>query len=129
MTDAASGARRMDFRGRSHAGYAAFVAHRASGLALALFLPFHFWALGTALAGSTSLDAFLAWTTSPLVKVTETLLVLALATHLGLGLRLLLVEFAGWRAGAQNSVVAAAFGAALAIALLFALNLAGGVAP
>lgn len=128
MMDAASGGRRMDFRGRSHAGYAAFVAHRVSGLALVLFLPFHFWALGTALAGSASLDAFLAWTVNPLVKVTETLLVLALATHLGLGLRLLLVEFAGWRASAQNSLIATAVGAAVAVALLFALNLAGGIA-
>ena len=127
MIGPASGVRRMDFRGRGHAGYAAFVAHRVSGLTLVLFLPFHFWALGTALSGNASLDAFLAWTANPLVKVTESLLVLALATHLGLGLRLLLVEFAGWRAGTQNSMIAVAVGAAVAIALLLALNLAGGI--
>jgi fumarate reductase subunit D len=120
----APGTRRIDLRGRGHAGYVAFAAHRMSGLALALFLPFHFWALGTALAGGASLDTFLAWTANPLVKLAETLLVLSLATHLGLGVRLLVVEFVGWRSGAQASMFAAAFAVAIAVALLFALNVA-----
>jgi fumarate reductase subunit D len=124
MIAAAPGSRRPDLRGRGHPGYVAFVAHRVSGLALVLFLPFHFWALGTALAGSASLDAFLAWTANPLVKATETLLVFALATHLGLGLRLLVVEFTGWRSGAQASMLATAAALAVAVALLFALNVA-----
>ena len=124
MSTGVSPARRNDYRGRGHAGYLAFVAHRVSGLALALFLPLHFWALGTALAGSASLDAFLAWTSHPLVKVAETLLVLCLATHLGCGVRLLFVEFVGWRAEPQKSLLAVASGAAIAVALLFALNIA-----
>ena len=42
------GGRRMrnDFRARSHPAYWAFIVHRVSGVALALFLPLHFWALG-----------------------------------------------------------------------------------
>ena len=116
--------RRGDLRGRGHAGYVAFVVHRVSGLALALFLPLHFWALGSALAGGAALDAFLTWTRNPLVKVAETLLVLALAAHLGGGLRLLFVEFVGWRADAQKTMLAAAAGAAIGCALLFALNVA-----
>jgi fumarate reductase subunit D len=113
-----------DFRGRTHPAFWAFVVHRVSGLALALFLPLHFWVLGSALAGAPALDAFLTWTRQPLVKAAETLLVLALAVHLGGGLRLLFVEFVGWRADAQKSAIAAAAACALAAALLFALNVA-----
>jgi fumarate reductase subunit D len=113
-----------DMRGRTHAGYVAFVVHRVSGLALALFLPLHFWALGSALGGGAALDALLTWTRNPLVKLAETLLVLALAAHLGGGLRLLFVEFAGWRADAQKTMLAAAAGVAIGCALLFALNVA-----
>lgn len=113
---------RGDFRARAHPAFWAFVVHRVSGLALALFLPLHFWVLGSALAGAPALDAFLTWTRQPLVKAAETLLVLALAVHLGGGLRLLFVEFVGWRANAQKTALAAAAAFALAAALLFALN-------
>ena len=41
--------RTIDYRARMHPGYWAFVVHRVSGLALAVFLPVHFWALGLAL--------------------------------------------------------------------------------
>ena len=111
-----------DRRARGHAGYGAFVVHRVSGLALALFLSFHFWALGSALGGASGMDVFLSWTRQPLVKVGETLLVLALAAHLAGGLRLLFVEFVGWRANAQKTLVATAAGVAIGCALLFALN-------
>ena len=115
---------RGGFRARAHPAWWAFVVHRVSGLALALFLPLHFWVLGSALLGAPALDAFLSWTRQPLVKFAETLLVLALAVHLGGGLRLLFVEFVGWRADAQKTAVAAAGAFALAAALLFALNAA-----
>ena len=115
---------RGDFRARAHPAFWAFVVHRVSGLALALFLPLHFWVLGSALLGAPALDAFLTWTRQPLVKVAETLLVLSLAVHLGGGLRLLFVEFVGWRANAQKTAIAAAAAFALATALLFALNVA-----
>ena len=58
----------------------------------------------------------------PGVKLAETLLVLALAAHLAGGVRLLLVEFVGWRAEWQKSALALGGAAALACALLFALN-------
>ena len=44
--------------------------HRLSGIALALFLPLHFWALGNAM----QLDGFLAWTEQPLVKAKKVVL-------------------------------------------------------
>ena len=58
--------------------------HRVSGIALALFLPLHFWALSRALEGEAQLDAFLAWTRDPLVKAAEWGIVLALALALAL---------------------------------------------
>jgi len=68
------------------------VVHRVSGIALALFLPLHFWALGNAL----QLDSFLAWTQQPLVKLGEWAIVVALAAHFGGGLRVLALEFLPW---------------------------------
>jgi fumarate reductase subunit D len=82
-----------DFRARNHPAYWAFIVHRVSGLALALFLPFHFWALGQALQGAQALDGFLRWTELPLVKFAEIGLVLLLAAHMTGGVRLLMLEF------------------------------------
>lgn len=124
MTAATSGTaiRRNDARARGHAAYWAFVVHRISGIALALFLPVHFFVLSQALARPAALNDFLAWTRQPAVKFAETILVLALAAHLAGGVRLLLVEFVGWRADWQKTAIALAGAAAVAYALLFALN-------
>lgn len=113
-----------DWRARGHAGWWAFAIHRVSGLALAIFLPLHFFVLGEALAGHRALDGFLEWTNQPLVKASEIVLVFLLAVHLTGGLRLLLVEFLGWRATWQPMLIASVGGAAVLCALLFALNLA-----
>lgn len=115
--------RTAGWRDRDHPSYWAFLVHRVSGLLLALFLPAHFWVLGRALAGEAALDVFLRWTEQPLVKASEVALVLLLAAHLAGGLRLLSVEFIGWRRPAQRSWVAVATGVALFCALAFALNL------
>jgi fumarate reductase subunit D len=115
--------RRNDFRARGHAAYWAFVVHRVSGIVLTLFLPVHFFVLSQALARPAALDRFLNWTQQPAVKASETLLVLALSAHLAGGVRLLFVEFVGWRRQAQRSWVAVAAGVALFCALAFALNL------
>jgi fumarate reductase subunit D len=114
--------RRNDVRARGHAGFWAFVAHRVSGIALALFLPVHFFVLSQALSRPAALDGFLEWTRQPAVRLAETLLVLALAVHLAGGVRLLLVEFVGWRADWQKTAIALVAAAALACALLFALS-------
>ena len=117
----ASNMRRNDARARSHPAYWAFVVHRVSGIALTLFLPVHFFVLSQSLSRPAALDRFLGWTHQPAVKLAETVLVLALAAHLGGGVRLLFIEFAGWRADRQKTAIALAFAAALAYALLFAL--------
>ena len=52
-------------------GFWAALLHRLSGIALAIYLPVHFWALSQALNGEAALQSFLAWTEDPLVKVGE----------------------------------------------------------
>jgi fumarate reductase subunit D len=101
---------------RQHSSYWAFVVHRVSGIALAAFLPLHFWTLSNAIGGS------LAWTEQPLVKAGEWLIVVALAAHLGGGLRVLALEFLAWREW-QKSLAAAAAALALGVGLAFALAL------
>jgi len=95
--------------------------HRLSGIALALFLPRHFWALGQALQGEAKLESFLRWTDQPLVKASEWAIVLLLAVHLTGGIRILMIEFLPWRDW-QKTLAAVAAAAALAIGLLFALS-------
>ena len=106
---------------RAHPAWWAFAVHRASGLALTLFVPLHFWALGTAISGEAALDGFVRWTDNPLVKLAETGLVVLLAAHLAGGLRLLGVEFLPW-SPRQKTAVAASAGVALAAGLLFLFN-------
>jgi len=107
---------------RNHSGYWTFAVHRVSGIALAVFLPLHFWTLGHALEGAASLDALLAWTANPLVKFGEWAIVVLLAAHLGGGLRVLALELLPWRDW-QKSLAAAAAALALAVGLAFALAL------
>jgi fumarate reductase subunit D len=114
--------KRIDARAHGHSAYWAFVVHRVSGIALALFLPLHFWALGHALAGAQALDGFLALTQSPAVKATEWALVVLLAVHLAGGLRVLLIEFGPW-SGLRKDWIAGAAGFATAAGLAFALAL------
>lgn len=110
-----------DFRARSHPAYWAFIVHRVSGLLLAVFLPFHFWALAQALQGAAALDGFLHWGEQPLVKAGEIGLVVLLAAHMAGGVRLLMLEFMPWRDW-QKSLIAVAAGVSLAAGLAFALN-------
>ena len=114
-------AMRNDFRARNHPAYWAFLVHRLSGLALTLFLPLHFWALGQALQGEARLEGFLRWAEQPLVKFAETVLVLLLAAHMTGGVRLLMLEFLLWRDW-QRSLLAIATGVSVAVGLAFLLN-------
>jgi fumarate reductase subunit D len=111
-----------DARARAHPAYWAFVVHRVSGLALALFLPVHFWALAQALQGEARLENFLRWTDQPLVKAAEAGLVILLAAHMAGGLRLLALEFLPWRDN-HKSLLAVAAAVTLAIGLALMLNL------
>jgi fumarate reductase subunit D len=103
---------------KQHSSYWVAIVHRVSGLALAAFLPLHFWTLGGALA----VDDFVSWTQQPLVKLGEWLIVVALAAHLGGGLRVLALEFLPWRDW-QKSLAAAAAALTIGVGLALALAL------
>lgn len=106
---------------RKHPLWLAFWLHRVSGVALALFLPVHFWLLGQALTDRTAFDAALAWTANPMVKLAEFGLVFLLAVHLFGGLRLLALEFLPWSPG-QKTLAAGAVAVSLLVSGTFLLQ-------
>ncbi len=106
---------------RNHPLWFAFILHRLSGIALALFLPFHFLVLGLAINNAAKLDGFLQWTNMPAVKLAETVLVFLLAIHMFGGLRLIAMEWLPW-SNRQKSIAAAVSAGSLFIALGFLLQ-------
>jgi fumarate reductase subunit D len=103
-------------------GFVAAMLHRLSGIALAIFLPLHFLALATALNGANALDSFLAITRQPVVAFLEWGIVLALALHMTLGLRVLAVEFFDFREKTLTAL-SLCLAAVVAVGFLFVLNL------
>jgi fumarate reductase subunit D len=104
---------------RSSALWSAAMVHRLSGLALAIFLPFHFLALGLAIDGEARFASFLRWTEQPLVKGAEIGLVFLFTVHLLGGLRILVIENFAWHDGQkQLATLAAAVSAIVALAFL-----------
>ena len=95
---------------RNHPLWVAYVVHRISGLLLALFLPLHFLVLGLALNDAAALDRFLNWTSYPLAKLAEVVLVFLLGLHMFGGLRLLALEFLPWSPRQKTYAAAAAAG-------------------
>jgi fumarate reductase subunit D len=102
---------------RSNPLWLAALVHRLSGLALAIFLPFHFLALGLAISGEAKLETFLRWTDQPWVKLSEGILLGLLAVHMLGGLRLLALENLGWR---TRQTWIALFASAAAMCVTFA---------
>ena len=113
---------KLDARARSHPAYWAFFIHRVSGIALALFLPLHFWLLSRALAGPGALESALRWVDRPVFKIAEWGLVVLLAVHLALGVRVLMLEFMPWREW-QKSLIVVALIVTMVAAVAMALNL------
>ncbi len=106
---------------RSHPLWYAFMLHRLSGLALALFLPFHFYVLSLALTNAARFGSFIEWVHHPLVVVAETGLVFLLAVHFFGGLRLIALEFLPWTSR-QKTLAAFALAASFFIACAFFLS-------
>jgi fumarate reductase subunit D len=102
-------------------GFVAALLHRLSGIALAIFLPLHFLALATALDGAAAFDGFLAITRLPWVKASECALVVALATHMTLGLRVLAIELLDMRERTA-AVLSGCAAAVLAVGVVFLFN-------
>jgi fumarate reductase subunit D len=109
-------------QGLKHRGSALWIAamvHRLSGLALAIFLPFHFFVLSLAFHGGARLDGFLRWSDQPMVKLAEGGLVFLLMVHLLGGLRVLVIENFDWRdRQKQLATLAAAVSAVIAFIFL-----------
>jgi fumarate reductase subunit D len=102
-------------------GFLAAMLHRLSGVALAIFLPAHFIALGTALGGADSFQSFLGVTHNGFVRIAEWGLVTALGLHMALGLRVLAIE---WLAVQERgaAVVSWCVACSVTVGLLFLLN-------
>ncbi|HUC64836.1 MAG TPA: succinate dehydrogenase [Stellaceae bacterium] len=109
-------------QGIKHRGSALWIAamiHRLSGLALAIFLPVHFFVLGLSFHGGARLDQFLRWSDQPLVKFAEGGLVFLLTVHLLGGLRVLVIENFAWSdRQKQLATIAAAVSAVVAFIFL-----------
>lgn len=108
---------------RNHPGFWAFVAHRISGVALALFLPLHFLALGLALESDAALDGFLTVAEQPAFLVAEWGLVVLLTVHLVAGIRVMLLELLPWRDTRKGLI---GLGAAMALMIGAVFLLRGG---
>jgi fumarate reductase subunit D len=102
-------------------GFVAAMLHRLSGIALAIFLPLHFIALGMALGGADSLQSFLGVTHNGFVRVAEWGLVTALGLHMALGIRVLAFEFFAVRERGAI-VVSTCVACSLTVGLLFLLS-------
>jgi len=106
---------------RSDPLWYAYMLHRLSGLALALFLPIHFWVLSLALNNPSALDSALRFTELPFVKFAEFGLVFLLAAHLFGGLRLLALEWLPW-SPKHKTMAAAAVAGSLLVSATFLLQ-------
>ena len=106
---------------RKHGLWLAFALHRFSGVALAVFLPIHFYVLSLALNQPERLDGFLRWSEQPMVKAAEFGLVFLLAVHFFGGLRLLALELLPWSAR-QKTYAAAATAGSFLVACGFLLS-------
>jgi len=106
---------------RAHPLWLAYILHRLSGLALALFLPLHFWVLAMAMTDPARLDGFLHLTEAGIVKLAEFGLVFLLAVHMFGGLRLMAMEWLPWTPP-QKTLAAGATALSFLIATLFFLQ-------
>ncbi|WP_171102664.1 succinate dehydrogenase [Ruegeria sp. HKCCD7255] len=106
---------------RAHPLWLAYILHRLSGLALALFLPLHFWVLAMAMTDPVRLDGFLHLTEAAAVKIAEFGLVFLLAIHMFGGLRLIAMEWLPWTAP-QKTLAAGATAGSFCIAILFLMK-------
>jgi fumarate reductase subunit D len=102
-------------------GFLAAMLHRLSGIALVIFLPMHFIALGMALGSADSLQSFLSVTHNAFVRFAEWGLVTALGLHMALGIRVLAIEFLAVRERGAI-VVSACVACSVTVGLLFLLN-------
>jgi fumarate reductase subunit D len=107
---------------RSNGLWLAALIHRVSGLALIVFLPFHFLALGLAIDGESRLEGFIRWTDAPAVKWAEALLIFTFTVHVLGGIRVLIIENLPWF-DRQKTLATLAVAAAGATSFCFLLRI------
>lgn len=73
----------------------AWFMHRITGIGLVVYLVIHVWGLKS-LSDPETFNALIAKYHSPLYKVGEFLLLIAVAYHAMNGLRIVLIDFLGW---------------------------------
>ena len=102
-------------------GFLAAMLHRLSGIALAIFLPVHFIALGMALGGADPCRVSSASPTTLFVRAAEWGLVTALGMHMALGIRVLAIEWLAMQA--RGAIVLSwCVAGSVTVGLLFLLN-------
>lgn len=112
---------KKDIISRSHPLWLAYILHRLSGIALALFLPIHFWVLSMAMTNLSEFDQFLAMSQIDIIKFAEFILVFLLAVHMFGGLRLMGMEWLSLGSHHKN-LAAGAIAISFLIAILFFLK-------
>ena len=103
---------------RHNPNHLAFIIHRISGICLAIFLPIHLYVISLLLRNPEKLDAFLTWTSSPAVKLSETFLIMLAGIHLAGGIRILIVEWFSI-SGVNSRWISAAAGFSIICGVLF----------
>jgi succinate dehydrogenase / fumarate reductase cytochrome b subunit len=74
-------------------GNIAWLLHRLTGVAIAVYLVLHFITIGSSRQGPEVFDATLESYTAPVWKVAECLLIMAVAFHIFNGLRIIVIDF------------------------------------
>jgi succinate dehydrogenase / fumarate reductase cytochrome b subunit len=82
-------------RYRIRTGMFAWIMHRLTGVGLVAYLIIHVWGL-TALTDPETFNALIAKYHSPIFKVGEFALLVAVTYHAMNGLRIVLIDFLGW---------------------------------
>ena len=82
-------------RYRIRSGMFAWLMHRLTGVGLVVYLVIHIWGLKS-LSDPETFNALIAKYHSPIFKVGEFLLLIAVAYHAMNGLRIVLIDFLGW---------------------------------
>jgi succinate dehydrogenase / fumarate reductase cytochrome b subunit len=82
-------------RYRIRTGMFAWMMHRLTGVGLVVYLVIHIWGL-TALTDPETFNTLIAKYHSPLFKVGEFALLVAVAYHAMNGLRIVLIDLLGW---------------------------------
>ncbi|MDE0308296.1 MAG: hypothetical protein OXI60_00485 [Acidiferrobacterales bacterium] len=103
---------------RGNPNQLAFVVHRISGLCLAAFIPIHLYVMSLLITNPQQLDAFLTWTSTPAVKLSESLLIMLAGIHLAGGIRILVVEWFSV-SGVKSRWISVAAGFSVICGILF----------